>query len=1017
MSRRRVSIACFASLFLGLVFAGFPLTLLAQTGAPPTIIQGTVSDQTTSAAIAGALLKWNDLTHKVTGTTDSNGNYAFAIPLVRAGQCESVTVLATGNTYAQAKRVIKICDSATMTVNFLLTPLPASQIGTVSGQLVGSLYGKFGIANATVSISKLSLPVAGLTTTTDANGFYSIPGVGFASGLTMHVTTEATPCIAPITKTFSLSASQLTLNFSVKALRGGVLECPGSFWTPEPPLQPAASAPAAQKRLRSHPQALLDSGIVPQPNLSTDPAINWQVASVDGILMNPGANSWNSGHVNGIVIVSPNEVVVGANMSGVWNVAWSGSSAAATPVSFYWPSLSVEALSQGVDGSQDLYAGTIGHFGVVQGGFLFETDTSSIAPLVNWLPDTKPNCNDIWWVLPIVAGRRIVLACDNGVWWSPIPPPPAAHGTYTWKQAIAGPGVPASVINGGFMSLAEGPVLAGTQQVNIVAAAGGAGVSPKSGKPTHLFLVGSWTSTDLVLSNATIASFYPTTTGGGPGRTSIAVCALDPNQMYAVTNNAGGATDGNIGAVWMSQNGGQEWTTVNLPPADAGNQGDYNQSIAVNPSDCTNFAIAWRSHVYISYDSGTSYTALDSTCGGDETCLGNLHGDYHFVTYDPNNNQTLWVGHDGGLTSASNVFMGSTPAFSSIYNEHLYDLEIFTATASGTAGTPNGNAPWGLAAGVTQDNGALYNDLGGTGWWNQLADSDGVSVAFSGAGPATPFGSPGDTLVFSDSSDTTVWTSAIWNGTSMPITGPVPPNIDAGGPAALAEVRGPRFINSAGELMYAIGTGASNQNIVFGLFSDPVGGDLHWEQIGDIGAGLSVSALSSTDGTTVFAGTGDGKIFTFAPQDGAAMQWPINAPVQGSVQAIAEILPSIAFAAFNNGSSSGFVASFDGTSWSAVGGGLPTNLPYLAASAPNLGTIVVANVNAVFSSHDGGSTWLLASNGLPVTPMILGGSGPEPVRWAVQSDGLVHMYLASRGWSLFQAVLPAGSLLIERHKQ
>ena len=88
---------------------------------------------------------------------------------------------------------------------------------------------------------------------------------------------------------------------------------------------------------------------------------------------------------------------------------------------------------------------------------------------------------------------------------------------------------------------------------------------------------------------------------------------------------------------------------------------------------------------------------------------------------------------------------------------------------------------------------------------------------------------------------------------------------------------------------------------------------------------------------------------------------------------------------------------------------LPTNLPYIAASAPNLGNILVANVNTVFSSHDGGSTWQLASTGLPVMGMILGGSGPEPIRCVLQSDGLIHMYLSSRGWSVFEAVLPAAT--------
>src|SRR5208282_4799621 len=63
-----------------------------------------------------------------------------------------------------------------------------------------------------------------------------------------------------------------------------------------------------------------------------------------------------------------------------------------------------------------------------------------------------------------------------------------------------------------------------------------------------------------------------------------------------------------------------------------------------------------------------------------------------------------------------------------------------------------------------------------------------------------------------------------------------------------------------------------------------------------------------------------------------------------------------------------------------------TNLPFLAASAPNLSTVFAANVDTVFVSHDLGRTWLLASNNLPAMGMILGGSGPEPIRWAVQSE-------------------------------
>lgn len=997
MSQCRISIRQLLYALVALLVVASGLNATAQT-LPTTIIQGVVSNATNGTAIPGALLRWNDSTRAVTGLSNAAGAYAFSIPLVGSSQCEKVTVIATGNLYVASGQSLNICAGTTTAVNFLLTPLSSAQIGTVSGQLVANLYGKFGVPGARVSIYKQGLPLAGLSTTTDRNGSYSIPGVGFSSGLVMKVTTASPPCIAPISRGFSVSSSQVTENFAVKAFENGSLACPPNSWAPDSDGSPNSTGIAAPQ-FTTQSQPLANSDAMPPPPLSVDPTIQWQLTTPDGILMNSNVGSWNSGHVNDIVKVGPNEIVIGANMSGVWNVAWTSVSAAAAPLSYNWPSLGVNSLVQGVDGSQHLYAGTGDRYGAIPSGFLFETDTSTIAPLTNWVADTKPPCTNVNKILTIPTQRLIVLACNNGIWWSPIPPPPAAHGTYTWKSALPGTGVPVSAISGQFEGLAPGPVVVGNLQASIVAAAGGAALI--NGKPKGLIFYGSWSNGDLFL-NASKIGVY---TGAQAGRTSVASCGADPNQMYAVTNNA---TDGFIGAVWNSVDGGKSWTAVNVP-ANGGNQGDYNQAIAVNSSNCLNFAIAWRDRVLISYDAGTSYVGLDSTCGGDATCQGNLHGDYHAVMFDPNDPQTLWVGEDGGVASAFPVFQGSTPTFNSIYNQHLSDLEVFTATASGTAGTPNGNSPWGLVGAVLQDNGAIYSDLGGAGWWSQMADSDGISVAFSGAGPGTVTGSPGDTLVFSDSSDTAIWSSETWTGSIMQGHGAVPPNINAGGPGVLAEVRGPKFTNAKGELMYQIGSGLTNRSIVYGLFSDPLGGDLHWEQIGDVGSGLNVNAVSSTDGNTVFVGTSEGKIFTLTPQSGTPVQTPILAPAHGSVQAIAEIFPSIAFAALNNGSGSGFIVSFNGTSWSTVGGGLPTSRPFLSVAAPNLGSVFAADTQTVYVTHDLGSTWLLAPTGLPALDMALAGpGGTHTLRWAVQSDGLVHLYLASRGWSVFEAVLPAG---------
>ena len=399
MSHSRISILHLLCAVVMISVAGSLVDARAQTR-PTTIIQGVVSDQTNGSAIAGALLRWNDTTRSVTGLTNANGAFAFSIPLVRSGQCEKVTIIATGNLYATSGRSLNICAGSTTPVNFLLAPLAASQIGTVSGQVVANLYGKLGLSNAQVSIYKQGLPL-GLTTMTDANGFYSIPGVGFSTGLVMKVSTASPPCITPIARGFSVSASQVTENFSVKAFENGSLACPPNYWSPDSDGSPSAAAAPAPQFVATPSRPLPSDENAAPPPLSVDPTIQWQLATPDGILMNANVGSWNSGHVNDIVKIGSNEIVVGANMSGVWSVAWTSVSSAAAPLSWNWPSLGVNSLVQGVDGTQHLYAGTGDRYGAIPSGFLFETDTSTIAPLGNWVADTKPPCNNVEKILTL----------------------------------------------------------------------------------------------------------------------------------------------------------------------------------------------------------------------------------------------------------------------------------------------------------------------------------------------------------------------------------------------------------------------------------------------------------------------------------------------------------------------------------------------------------------------------------------------------------------------------------------
>ena len=165
---------------------------------------------------------------------------------------------------------------------------------------------------------------------------------------------------------------------------------------------------------------------------------------------------------------------------------------------------------------------------------------------------------------------------------------------------------------------------------------------------------------------------------------------------------------------------------MNDPGPGAGNQGNYNQAIAVSPIDCNTFAIGWREGTFVSFDGGstTKYTKLDD--GGN----GHLHGDYHAVLFDPDDPKTIFMGSDGGLASAGGVVANGTPSFRSDYNKFISNLQFYHIS-------PSFNTS-GLVAGPLQDNGVVWTVVQSTPFsaepWTQIVDSDGEYSEFLGVG-------------------------------------------------------------------------------------------------------------------------------------------------------------------------------------------------------------------------------------------------------------------------------------------
>ena len=955
----------------------------------------TVSNAVGGAPISGALVNWTYAGHAMHTATDALGRMKFQIQVQNQTNGDPVSLTAQDNGFGSVTKSATICPGTNTAIRLQLSAV--AKFGTVTGLITDPATGR-GIADVTVAVLIGNFPQRGLIATTGTNGRYSIPHVGFASGLTLQATLGEPSCVPPIRSALTVASATVTKNFKFPVTTA-ITYCP-----------PAESGDLSGARPASKSQARTtdDASALATPALA-DSGISWQSATPNSILVNNSTNSWNSGHINDILKIGPSAALIASDTGGVWSLNWSSSSAAALPVSTKWGSVAIFSLAQGPDGANHVYAGTVTNDRSPgsAGGVLWETNTSAVSPLLNWRqhkPDAS--CGGVNHILVIPEFRRVVVACGNGVWWSHIPPAPAALGTYHWLRALPGTGiVNPALLQGGFARLVKGPGW------------GAAGAPPTEGTiaavawggtaPNELIYWGGWSGGQLILNAATVApaSGQSSTVYG---RSTAASCALDAHTMYAAADSSvpnGSPGFGDLAAMWKSTDGGHTWAMVNLPPNTAppsatGHQGWYNQAIAVSPAACSTVAIAWSYSAFVSFDGGSTYPmALNGANSGCGTGGCNLHDDYHAALFDPFAPHTLWLGSDGGLAAVNNVFKGSTPSFSSYYNQHLLDLQFYHASPS--LRTSN------LVAGALQDNAVVYGLLPGS--WTHLPGSsgDGAYTEFLGAGSGAGAAGQGDTLIWNSPGN--AWQQSPWNGgaflspSGVPVTDTKSPRDPAGvvgGPNW--NVRHPSYGNGAGQLMYAVaGLGSS----VYGAFGNNDGTDMHWEGIGLIGNTDYVASVSSPDGNSVLVGTGLGNICQltqpYTPTSSCA-NYVISEPsgaIAAPIHGVLEFANTVGLAATGSTAGGGYVLSLLGTTWQPVSG-LPTNLPYNSVDGGSLSSVFVANTSQVFMTQNLGSTWLTASDGLPKVA-----NGIE-LHYALQPDGSQFMYLATYGWSMFRASLP-----------
>jgi hypothetical protein len=374
-----------------------------------------------------------------------------------------------------------------------------------------------------------------------------------------------------------------------------------------------------------------------------DKNISWSQLSPFAIRFGMEGNDevWHAGCVRDVLVPPEDksgeggEILVATDTGGVW---FTRSDGLGYPVSD-WDKPDMWCLASFKGGGVPcVYAGGTGLY-------VTQTPTITFIPwreialiFVNELGSDAP----IGTVLRIAVmneARVIVIACTNGVFWSPIPAD-SQHGIYQWKEAV---GLPSENIRG-FFGLTLGIILDDARRRWVVVSSWGTAAAPTAIFQGAFNVIGQ-----LQFESSTIKGGIQS----GMRATSLASCESDPMTMYAVS----AGDDGKITAFLKSVDGGSTW--ILLSPSfgflgnfqefidTAGNQGnDYRpcNAIAVSPRDPNTVVIAWRHEgLFYSNDGGFLWTVTAPST--------HVHSDLHTVYFDPTDpsGQRIYTGGDGGV--------------------------------------------------------------------------------------------------------------------------------------------------------------------------------------------------------------------------------------------------------------------------------------------------------------------------------------------------------------------------------
>lgn len=440
-----------------------------------------------------------------------------------------------------------------------------------------------------------------------------------------------------------------------------------------------------------------------QSQTEAEPQVGILAAGIEPDSWEPLGPGNVGGRIRSIVIhpTTPQNMWLGSVTGGIWRTTNGGASW--FPVNDFQANLAVSAMVINPVNPATMYAGTgeglwpvIGQnsfIDAVQGEGIYQSPDGGVA--WNLLQSTNPAapaspgcgvgatpCPPFWFFVNRLAispnGNTVLAATNGGIAQS-------TNGGATWLQRTVN-------------QAADIEFRPGDSNRAMIGELGSSRFSLNAGQ--------TWTA----------ATFNPPVTSGG--RIELATSPGNPSIVYAAVNQ-------NNGEIYRSNDGGQSYTRVNtgnsLFNAGAGNQGEYDNTLWLNPQDPDTVIVGgvflWRGRY--SQPNLTLTQISDGTANSDGTPRS-AHADNHVIVAHPGFNNTtnriVYFGNDGGIYRADNVATVAQTSGWTELNNNLSITQFYGAA---------GNAASGVIVGGAQDNGTQRFAGNPEGWTTMFGNSDG----------------------------------------------------------------------------------------------------------------------------------------------------------------------------------------------------------------------------------------------------------------------------------------------------